>query len=856
MKIHPVALASLLACGALPAWGRDYFNPALLSLGGSQETVTDLSAFESAGRTPSGTYLVTVMVNLSERGQYRIVFIPGDKGQVRPELTPDFLTEMGVNTATLPAFRGLPSDRPVGDLALLIPEARVHFDFQQQRLELSIPQVAMKPDADSTVNPALWDQGMTAFLLNYDLNGNRSRQEGAWGQSGGEQTSLFLRLNGGMNWQAWRLRSDLNYLNSKSSSGSSKAQQIRQTRFSNTYLQRDVQALRSDVLVGENSTGNDIFDSIPFRGVRLTSSEDMLPQSLRGFAPVVSGIAQSNASVTVSQNGNVVYQAQVAPGPFRIDNLYQTGQGGDLTVTVTEADGSVRTWTQAFSALPVMQRPGGMKYELTAGRYNGGITKGSREASFMLGTFIYGLPRDVTLYGGGLLAEKYASVAAGSGVSLGKFGALSSDVTLSSAHMYDERQSGQSYRVRYAKNLLSTGSAIDLTAYRYSTRHFYSFASFNNSGYQLSEGQVPWALTRQRSDFQVRISQQLGSFGALYLSGSRTDYWDRAQPNNTLSAGYNGSWRGVNFGLAYRIDRIKSSGDWPQNRQLAFSMQVPLSLFSARPAVSRAYARYQMTHNAEGRVQQQAGVSGSAAEDRLSYSMMQGWSNNGQGGNGGSTRNLNLGWQGSRGMLNAGYSQSSQYNSLSAGASGGLIVHPDGITLSQPLGASAAVVRAPGAAGVTVMNGGLRTDGRGYAVVPYLSPYQSNTVSLDPSTLPEDVDLPQSSTRVYPTRGAVVAATFAPRKGYQALITLNRAGVPVPFGTVVTLTGRGGETNSSIVGDAGQVYLSGLPEQGKLIAAWGRGAAQQCRAGFNLNKATVSANNPVRMLNVKCQDGE
>ncbi|MFB6328423.1 fimbria/pilus outer membrane usher protein [Pantoea deleyi] len=856
MKIHPVAFASLLAGSALPAWGRDYFDPALLALGGNQGAVSDLSTFESAGQTPPGTYLVTVLVNSGERGQYRIVFTSGDKGQIRPELTPAFLTEIGINTGTLPNFRGLPKDRPVSDLTTLIPEARVYFDFQQQSLELSIPQIAMKPDADSMVNPALWEQGITAFLLNYNLNGGRSRQERTWDQSGGEQTSLFLRLNAGMNWQAWRLRSDMSYLNNNSRSGNSKAQQSRQTRFSNTYLQRDIQAWRSDVLVGENSTGNDVFDSIPFRGVKLSSSEDMLPLSLRGFAPVVSGIAHSNARVTVSQSGNVVYQAYVAPGPFRINNLYQTGQGGDLTITVTEADGSVRTWTQAFSALPVMQRPGGMKYELTAGRYNGGITKGSREASFMLGSLIYGLPYDVTLYGGGLLADRYASIAAGSGVSLGDFGALSSDVTFSSVQMYGEKQSGQSYRIRYAKSLLSTGSSIDLTAYRYSTRNFYSFSSFNNSDYQLSEGQVPWALARQRSDFQVRISQQMGDFGALYLSGARTDYWDEAKLNNTLSAGYNGSWRGINFGLAYHIDRIKSSGDWPQNRQLTFSMQVPLSLFSARPIVASSYASYQMTHDTEGRVQQQAGLSGSAADDQLSYSLLQGWSNDGQSGKGGSSANLNLGWQGSRGTLNTGYSQSSGYNSLNIGANGGLLVHPDGITLSQQLGNSVAVVRAPGAAGVNVMNGGIRTDGRGYAVVPYLSPYQSNTVSLDPSTLPEDVDLPQSTTRVYPTRGAVVAATFAPRIGYQALITLNRAGIPVPFGAMVAQAGEEGDINSGIVGDAGQVYLSGLPVQGKLIATWGRGAAQQCRAGFNLNKATVSANNPVRMLNVKCKDGE
>lgn len=856
MKLHPVAAAhySLLMCSlsVSTAWGRDYFDPALLSLGSGQSAVTDLSAFENSGQVPAGTYLVTVQVNGNDYGQHNVTFTQDEKGQVSPELTPAFLNEAGVNTTALPAFAGMPENQPVSELSSLIPDARVHFDFRQLRLELSIPQVAMKPDTSNQVDPALWDQGIPAFLLNYTVNGGRNRQEGQSGQPASEQTNLFVGLHGGLNWQAWRLRSDMNYMRNDSRSGNYGTQREQQTLFSNTYLQRDIQAWRSDIVVGENNTGNDVFDTIPFRGVRLSTSEEMLPVSQRGFAPVISGIAQSNARVTVSQNGNVVYQTYVAPGPFRISDLYQTGQGGDLTVTVAEADGSIRTWTQAFSALPLMLRPGGMKYELTAGRYNGGITVASREAPFTLATLMYGLPGDITLYGGALIAERYASLVAGNGISLGNFGALSADVTVSSARMNSETQRGSSYRVRYAKSLLSTGTSVDLMAYRYSTRHYYSFADFNNSSYQLSEGQVPWALARQRSDIQVRLTQQLNELGSVYLSGIRSDYWGNQPDNNTLSAGYNGNWRGMNFGLAYSIDRIKSGGDWPQDRQLVFTMQVPFSLFSSSAALNRSYASYQMTHDSQGRVQQRAGISGSAAEDRLSYSVMQGWSNDSQSGNDSSS--LNLGWQGSKGMASMGYSQSRRYSTLNMSGNGGLVLHPDGLTLSQPLGTSVALIQAPGAAGVSVMQGGIRTDSRGYAVVPYLSPYENNAVSLNPSTLPEDVDLPQSSTNVYPTKGAVVAATFKPRTGYQVLLTLTRAGQPVPFGTLVTPDGDGNESNSAIVGDGGQVYLSGLQEQGKLTAVWGRGAEQQCRATFNLASARVSANNPVRMLAVRCEE--
>ncbi|MET1477617.1 fimbria/pilus outer membrane usher protein [Burkholderia sola] len=39
----------------------------------------------------------------------------------------------------------------------------------------------------------------------------------------------------------------------------------------------------------------------------------------RGYAPVIRGVATSNAHVAVSQNGAVLYETNVAPGPFEIN---------------------------------------------------------------------------------------------------------------------------------------------------------------------------------------------------------------------------------------------------------------------------------------------------------------------------------------------------------------------------------------------------------------------------------------------------------------------------------------------------------------------------------------------------------
>ncbi|HHQ6537754.1 TPA: fimbria/pilus outer membrane usher protein [Serratia fonticola] len=852
VKHVPTLMGALLLAGTFPAWARDYFDPGLLSLGGGPSAAIDLSVYETAGHTPEGSYLLNLWVNQVDHGQQTVTFKKNAQGKIQPELTPAYLNKLGVNTQALPTFIELAEDVPIDDLAQLIPDSQIRFDLAQLRLDLSIPQIAMQQNARGSVDPALWDHGVQSLLMNYSLNGSRNWQHAQAGVGKSEQSNLFADLRSGLNWQVWRLRSNLTYTRNENSSAtaSSSSQKF---QFSNTYLQRDIAALRSEALAGESSTGNEVFDSIPFRGMRLNSSEEMLPNSLRGFAPLISGIAQSNARITVSQNGNVVYQTYVAPGPFRISDLFQASQGGDLTVTITEADGSIRTQTLAYSALPVMQRPGALKYEFTTGRYNGQTTGNSQQADFALGSLMYGLPHNITLYGGGLMAKDYLSFVAGTGFSLGKFGALSADITTSSAKLrgQDSPQQGASYRVRYAKSLVDTGTSLDLTAYRYSTRNYTSFADFNNQGYQLNDDQAPWTLERQRSNFQIQLSQQLGEYGSLYLSASRNDFWGNDRVNNTLSAGYNASYRGVSYGLAYSIDRIKGDGSWPENRQLSLNVQMPLSLFSPASTLSRSYANYQMSHNSQGQVQQQAGVSGNALNDRLSYNLMQGWSNT----DSSNSSTLNAGYQGSKGMANMGYSYNSRYRSLNLSGNGSLVVHPQGVTLGQMLGNSVAVVSAPGAGGVEVMNGGIRTDSRGYALVPYLSSYQHNSISLNPATLPDDVDMTHSSINVYPTKGAVVMANFATRIGYQALVTLRLNESAIPFGTVVTVeAGNSKENHTGIVGDAGQVYLSGLPEKGTLTAKWGKEPDQQCRATFNLaNVATASTSNPVRQLTLRCE---
>lgn len=852
----PLALAVLFALGALsqPACAREYFDPGFLS---DNLKGVDLSAYENAGYVPPGRYMVDVYMNRKLVESRNITFRE-EGGQVVPVITAADLGMWGVDTDEITALKGKPEDTQITSLPALIPQAGVNFNFSSLRLDISVPQASMKVGFDPEMNPALWDQGIPALLTNYNINGGEGRYDSEYNNT--RTHNLFASFRNGLNAGPWRLRTTQTFtMTDQKITGhgpdgdySTPVPTERSWRSSGTYVQRDIQALRADLTMGEGSTSGDILDSVPFRGMQLKSDDSMLPNSRTGFAPVIAGTASSNAVVRVKQNGYTIYQVNVAPGPFRITDMGQAGSGGDLQVEVTEADGSRHVSTVAYSSLPVMQRQGGFDYEVTIGKYDGGnVTDGSREPEFAMASLVYGLPGNVTLYAGTLGASNYLTGTAGSAFSLGVFGAMSLDATWARAQLQDRNggadstETGASYRARYSKSMLSTGTSVDLATYRYSTRDYYSFSDANSQGYDLHSWSAPWLMNRQRSSWQVSVNQSLpAGFGSVYVSGTRSDYWGGEGTNTSMRLGYSTYVKGVSLSVNYDIDRIQErDNSWPENRQLSMNVSVPFSLFGPWESLKNISSTYSATHDNQGRVTQQAGVSGSLMDGRLGYGLSQGWGNAGQQ----DSSSGNLSYQGGRASGNMGYSQSGDSKNFSYGVSGGLLVHPYGMTMSRMIGEGGIVVRAPGASGVTV-NGYDRTDRRGYTVLPGGSSYRKTTVSLDPSTLPDGVELEQTSKNVYPTRGAVVLADFKVRSGSQVLLNLLFNGQPVPFGALASLVGDSDQAGTGIVGEGGRVYLSGMPASGTVQVKWGKGTDQQCRAQYSGPENTL-----VTRDNVVCQ---
>lgn len=250
-------------------------------------------------------------------------------------------------------------------------------------------------------------------------------------------------------------------------------------------------------------------------------------------------------------------------------------------------------------------------------------------------------------------------------------------------------------------------------------------------------------------------------------------------------------------------------------------MSVPFSLLSGRRysrdnALDRTYATFNANRNSNGQNSWQSGIGGTLLEGRnLSYSVNQGHSStNGYSGN------ASANWQAAYGTLGVGYNYDRDQHDYNWQLSGGVVGHADGITLSQPLGDTNVLVKAPGAQGVRIENQtGVQTDWRGYAVMPYATVYRYNRVALDTNSMNNNTDVENNVSSVVPTQGALVRAAFDTRIGVRALITAKYAGKSVPFGSVVRENTSG---VTSMVGEDGQIYLSGLPLKGELLIQWGK----------------------------------
>ncbi|MBZ7306595.1 fimbria/pilus outer membrane usher protein [Klebsiella oxytoca] len=822
-------MAAVMSPGLAAAGNEELmFDPVFLSTGDAEKI--DLSRFESGGSASPGTWATDIFVNGESVAHEKVVFAERADKTVRPCLTTDLIKTLNLNFDRLPAgfTDALREGRECYDLAALLPDTRVTFDSSEQRLDIEIPQALIRGTARGYVSPALWDTGIPAALLGYNASTYTTRSRGR------DYTSSYVGLNGGINLGGWYFRHDGSYTRQQGTGG--KYQSI------NNYVQKDIAAILGRVRAGETSTGGQLFDTLPFRGVELVSDDRMLPQSRRGYAPDIRGIARTNARVTVRQNDRVIYETTVTPGAFVIDDLYPTGYGGNLDVTVTEADGSVQTFQVPYASVTQLLRPGAHRYDVVAGRLNDPSL--SFDPTLYQATYQRGLTNSLTGYTGlqGSGADYYALML-GMGVST-PVGAFSADVTQARVHLKTTEKpsnSGQSYQVSYSKYLPETDSNLTIAAYRFSTSGYYDYQTAMRALSEEKRGGVASGIWRPKNRLNVTMNQGLApGWGQIYLTGYTQDYWNNNKSDIQYQAGYSNNFGRLNYNLS--AGRVRNY-DGKMDTNFLLNISVPLGGYEQKHVPMMTAS---LNKSGNGRTGQQVGLSGNYGEDnQYNYGLTGAHYNQGTG----SSMTASGGWRSPFSHLTASYGAGKHYQNASLAASGTVIAWQNGIVATPYTGDTFAVVEAKDAKGAKVGGyPGLKIDRFGHAAIPYLNPYEMNEISLDPKGLPQAVELSNTTEKVAPHWGAVSKVTFGTRKGYPLLISATDAkGQPLPFGAEVT---DAGGVNVGSVGQMGQIYA--LPEtaSGVLTVKWGSSAAEQCSLRYQTDEKQTTG---FRTLTAVCR---
>ncbi|MBF7981211.1 MULTISPECIES: outer membrane usher protein [Rahnella] len=763
----------------------------------------DLGQFSQPGYVMPGKYQLSLHVNKFDIPDQSVEFLApeGDPKGSEACLTPEMVGKFGLKAATLKGATWWHENQCL-DLKSL-DGITATADLGTGALNINVPQAYMEYTSETWEPPSHWDNGIAGVLFDYNVNAMNSSQS-----DGGRSRTVSGNGTTGVNLGPWRLRADWQAQYNKSTGENSTTQ--KNWDWNRFYAYRAVTSLRAKMVLGETSLNSAMFDSFRFSGASLVTDDNQLPPNLRGYAPEVVGVAKTNAKVTISQQGQVLYETTVAAGPFRIQDL-NSAVSGKLDVKVEEQDGSISTFTVDTASIPYLTRPGLVRYKVSAGKPED-YSHHMQGPDFATGEFSWGVNSGWSLYGGALLAGDYNAASLGVGRDLLAFGAMSVDVTQSQAQLPDEgTKSGKSFRVSYSKRFDEYDSQVTFAGYRFSEKNFMNMSQYLDRRYgeNTSDGS-------DKELYTVTFNKQFRPLNiSAYLNYSHQTYWDRDATdtwNLSVSNFFDvGRFKNVSVSVsAYRSQRDGSNDD---------GMYLSLSL----PWGNGGSLSYNSQYS-DGSNNRTVGYYNRLDENN-NYRINAGTTSDGQGtGSGYFTHD------GDKASMTANASYTgSEYNAYGISMQGGLTATAQGAALhriSTP-GGTRMMVDTDGVSDVPVHGSGgtVRTNSFGKAVVSDVSSYYRSSVNVDLDKLPDNVDATRSVVQDTLTEGAIGYRKFGILAGEKAMAIIRLAdGSSPPFGAEIR--NKQG-TQTGIVGENGSTWLSGIRPGESMDVSWND--AVQCR---------------------------
>ena len=788
LLVHSVSLA-LFSYGA----AAESFNSSLL-VGNS----ADMDWSNSKLVMTPGAYDLDVYVNNVWRGKFKLSVANDDQGTL-------LINKNDVELLDILELDDIVNNKSADkiDVNTLLHGGKSTLVPGALRLDLEIPQAYVKEQSRNWVSPQKWDQGINGLYSNYNFNyyNFHGLQDGY-----SNSDNLYLSLNSGLNLYGFHLLDSSSWMRY---SATGTGRWINATR----YVEKPIAAIDSVLRMGRSYTTSDYFDTVRFLGVTLNKSRQMLPDSENVYMPVISGIATSSATISIYQDGHVIHQVNVPPGPFSIRDLMPTGSRSDLSVEVKNTGGSIERFVVPFSSIPDMLREGSSDYQINVGKVD--MRNVSDDSQFAQFSYSRGLNNYLTATAGGIWSRDYQSLLLGSAVSIPYAGSLSASVEESQYRLPgDSKRTGEKYSLSWSK-YFPTRTNISLATYYYRTQDYASFSDYVLTRSDIKDyGGTGTSTVDSKQAFSTNITQPLGDdFGRLSLSAYWRDYWHGQKSNRQYNLTWSNAYHNVNYAVSLRRTEVTQSYyDYETNYEgdlvtalrsrgrtensLYFSVTVPMSIFGSAGSLSSHASLRNGKYSSSD-----VSLSGDTAN--VDYSVML---NHDQDGNS-RAADFYANWKNDYTSMNSGVTLAREYRQLSLGASGNLLAWQGGVLVSPNNGRNFVIIEAPGVVNATVnYDPSTHTNAKGIALVTSATPYRQNNYHLEQDgTQSSDVDLEGNILNVAPYEGSISWLKY--KTDTRKLFTFDvktAEGGQLPFGAVVS-----GEKNEELgyVAQGSQIFV-------------------------------------------------
>lgn len=755
------------------------FNLDILKQRGIDPIVAAL--FSQKSRFTAGLRRIALSVNGVPRGTVDAQF--GANGQLC--VTPELLEQGSLKAPAAPLERGPDETSACQNFLAAFPLSEIELRPGREEVSVLVSTEALRPLSEDR---GTFQRGGKAGLLNYDLFGLQNQ----YGGTSSQYTSLNTEL--GFNAGDWLLRSRQMF---------SEQDGTRSAQWLYTFAQKTFVRHKAMLQVGEINIAKSVFPGAAITGLQVLPDSALHGKS-RGGA-IVEGIAQSQARVEIRQAGVLIHTTLVPAGPFRLTDVQVLNGNTDLDVRVIEADGEQRDFTVPAAALAQFSytAPG---YSMALGQVRTFDSPGMQSPLVVTGTGGWLLTPQNTVSAGLLASEnQYQAAAFTLDSALTPTTSVNGRGTLSNAGEEGARgaQASVAFSTRLTEKL---SSSVNVTRRTEGFRDLLETTHSREAGYTRGLSREQYGLSLSWSD------PLLGGFSAGYATSTSFD--GGGTQHVTGSWGKSFEHFSVSANVERSLGRNSTSGSYaePSDRRssnlndnaLYLSVNVPLGH-------GRNLRGYSNKRNGQTRFGSSVSDSGNAfgsyqvAADSNTEDRQRNFSGN-------------VSVLPRYTHLNLGYSKSGEEStSYSAQASGGMVLHEDGLTLSPyPLRDTFAVAKVGDMSGVKLStpSGLVWTDLWGRAVVAQLTPYETSRVEMATTSLPRNVDIKNGSQALSAGRGSVSKMDFQVVTTRRVLLKVRDAhGQPLPKGSGVF--NAQGEFLTTVV-DGGKLFLSNDQLNGSL----------------------------------------